>query len=429
MRYQQIDPSLFIENRKKLKAELPDGAVAIFHSNDVMPTNADAGHPFIQNSDLFWLTGIDQEETVFIMFPEAPDSSQTEILFVKKTNEQIAIWEGHKYTKEEATATSGITNVQWTDSFEGTLKKLLSETDLVYIPTPNHAKLNIEVPDQNVRFGLWCREKFPMHRYRNAATLVHKVRLHKSRVEIDLIKQACDITEKGFRRILDFVKPGVWEFEIEAEFAHEFIRNRARGFAYEPIIASGGNSCVLHYIANDQKCKDGDILLFDVGSCYANYASDMSRTIPVNGRFSERQLQVYQAVLRSLQQAKQLMVKGTRLDDYNRQVALIVEEELVGLGLLSMKDIRDQNPANPAYMKYFMHKTAHSLGLDVHDVGDRYATFQPGMVFTCEPGIYIREEALGIRLENDILITDSGNEDLMATIPIEPEEIESLMNA
>ena len=402
--------------------------MAVFHSNDMMPTNADATHPFIQNSNLFWLTGIDQEDTVLIMFPEAPDESQREILFLKKTNEMIAIWEGHKYTKEEALEASGIQNIQWVGSFESILKKLMSESDQVYLPTVNHAKQSIDVPDKNTRFIAWCKEKFPVHQYHNVAPIIHELRLYKSPIEVDLIRQACDITEKGFRRILEFVKPGVWEFEIEAEFAHEFIRNRARGFAYEPIIASGGDSCVLHYIANNKECRDGDVLLLDVGSSYANYASDMTRTIPVSGKFTPRQRDVYNAVLRSLNQAKMLMKSGMEMMEYNKTVGQIVEEELVGLGLLSMDDIKKQDPKNPAYRKYFMHNTAHSLGLDVHDVGDRYATFQPGMVFTCEPGIYIREEAIGIRLENDILITEDGNTDLMASIPIEAAEIEELMN-
>ena len=407
---------------------MPPGAVAIFHSNDQMPVNADATHPFIQNSDLFWLSGIDQEESILVIFPEAPEPSQREMLFLKQTSEQIAIWEGHKYTKDEATTVSGIENVHWTGSFNSVLKKLMSETDLVMIPTPYHAKQSSDVDDKNTRFAKWCKDKYPMHHYQNAAPHIHGLRQVKTPIEVELIKQACDITEKGFRRILSFVKPDVWEYEIEAEFAHEFIRQRARGFAYEPIIASGSSSCVLHYISNNKQCKDGDVLLLDVGSSYANFASDMTRTIPVNGKFNKRQRDVYEAVLRCFRQAKLLMVRGTDMREYNNNVAKIVEEELVNLGLISMNDIKRQDPAKPAYMKYFMHKTAHSMGLDVHDVGDRYTTFEPGMVFTCEPGIYILEEGIGVRLENDILVTESGNEDLMAGIPIEVDEIESLMN-
>ncbi|MDX1478918.1 MAG: aminopeptidase P N-terminal domain-containing protein [Saprospiraceae bacterium] len=429
MRDHPIDPSLFIHNRARLTEAMPPGALAIFHSNDIPPTNADGTGPFVQNSNLFWLTGIDQEETILMLFPDAPVPEQREMLFVRKTNKQIAIWEGHKYTKEEATATSGIQSVHWLSSFESLLKKLMSETDLVFLSTSYHAKQSIEVPDRNHRFVHWCKEHFPLHQYRNAAPIVHNLRLVKSPIEIDLIRTACEITEAGFRRVLSFVKPGVWEYEIEAEYAHAFIRRRARGFAYEPIIGAGDNSCVLHYVANNQQCQDGQVLLMDVGACYANYASDMTRTIPVNGRFTARQRAVYEAVLRCFKGARDLLKAGTLPMDYDEHVELLVEKELVDLGLITMEEIRDQDPKQPVLKKYFMHKTAHAIGLDVHDVGDRYRAFEPGMVFTCEPGIYIPAEGIGIRLENDILITGDGNEDLMADIPIEPDEIEDLMQA
>ncbi len=428
MRYAPIDSTLFIENRRRFTELLPPGAVAIFHSNDVLPTNADGARPFIQDSNLFWLTGIDQEDSICILFPDAPEPNQREMLFLKKTNKQIAIWEGHKYTKEEAKDTSGIEHIHWLSSFEPVLKKLFSETDLVFIPSEYHAKQNIIVPDANLRFTRWCQERFPLHQFRNAAKIIQPLRLIKTQIEIDLIQKACDITETGFRRILGFVKPGVWEYEIEAEFTHEFIRRRARGFAYDPIIGSGESSCVLHYVENNKQCQVGDILLMDVGACYANYAADMTRTIPVNGRFTKRQKDVYIAVHRCLSGAKALLKAGITTTEYNKAVASIVEKELVDLGLISMHDIQTQDKDKPAYMQYFMHKTAHSIGLDVHDVGDRYTTYQPGMIFTCEPGIYILEEELGIRLENDILITEDGNIDLMEAIPIDADEIEELMN-
>jgi len=428
MRYAPIDSALFIENRRRFAEQLPPGAIAIFHSNDILPTNADGARPFIQDANLFWLTGIDQEDSICILFPDAPETNQREMVFLKKTSKQIAIWEGHKYTKEEAQEISGIDQVHWLSSFQPILKKLFSETDLVYIPSEYHAKQNIIVPDANLRFTRWCQEKFPLHQFSNAAKIIQPLRLVKSQIEIDLIQEACDITEAGFRRSLGFVKPGVWEYEIEAEFAHEFIRKRARGFAYDPIIGSGQSSCVLHYVDNNKQCREGDILLMDVGACYANYAADMTRTLPVNGRFTARQKAVYNAVHRCLNGAKELLISGITTTDYNNSVAVIVEKELVDLGLISMHDIQTQEKNRPAYMKYFMHKTAHSIGLDVHDVGDRYTTYQPGMVFTCEPGIYILEEELGIRLENDILITENGNIDLMQSIPIDAEEIEVLMN-
>ena len=299
MRYHPIDSSLFVDNRRRFAEKLPPGSLAIFHSNDVMPSNADGTRPFIQDSNMLWLSGIDQEESICIIFPDAPEPKQREMLFLKKTSELIAIWEGHKYTKEEAREISGIEQVHWLESYEPVLKKLMSEAEYVFIPSENHAKQSITVPDANVRFAHWCRERYPLHQYRDAARILHPLRLVKSQTEIDLIRKACDITEKGFRRILEFVKPGAWEFEIEAEYAHEFIRNRARGFAYEPIIGSGASSCVLHYVDNNQQCQDGDILLMDVGACYANYMADMTRTIPVNPADSrKRQSDVYDAVHR-----------------------------------------------------------------------------------------------------------------------------------
>lgn len=427
MRYEPIDKSLFVGNRKRFKKAVPEDALCVFQSNDILPTNADGTHKFVQNSNLFWLTGIDQEETICLLFTGASREEYREVLFVRKTSKHLETWEGHKLTKEEARKISGIETVYWTSSFRQVFQKLMAETDLVMIPSPRNAKNDLDVQDRNLRFAKWCMEKFPLHRYRDASPVIHKLRAVKSPVEIELMRKACEITEAGFRRILQFVKPGVWEYEIEAEYAHAFIRRKARGFAYEPIIGSGESSCILHYIANNQQCKSGDVLLMDVGACYANYAADMTRTIPVNGTFSPRQRAVYEAVLRCLYKARALLSPGRTLKAYNEEVAHIVEKELVDLGLLSTAEISSQDPKNPAYKKYFMHNTSHSIGLDVHDVGIGHQVLEPGMVLTCEPGIYIRAEGIGIRLENNILITTDGNEDLMSSIPVDASEIESLM--
>jgi Xaa-Pro aminopeptidase len=428
MKYHPIDQRLFVENRQRLLAKLKPNSLAVFHSNDIMPTNADGTMRFRQNNDLFYLSGIDQEESILVLFPDAHDPKHRELLFVRETNEHIAVWEGHKYTKEEATQTSGIATVYWTHQFERTLQLLMAECESVYLNTNEHTRATVEVETRDARFIKWCREWYPLHQYLRVAPIMQHLRAIKSAPEVELIQQACNITEKGFRRVLSFIKPGVWEYEIEAELYHEFLRNRSRGPAYEPIIASGANACVLHYVDNNQPCRDGDLLLMDVAAEYANYASDLTRTVPVNGRFTRRQRQVYDAVLRVLNEAKKMLVPGNLWDDYHKEVGKIMESELIGLGLLDAAEVRKQDLDKPLYKKYFMHGTSHFLGLDVHDVGDKYRKFEPGMVFTCEPGIYIREEGLGIRLENNILITPGGNTDLMATIPIEAGEIEELMN-
>jgi Xaa-Pro aminopeptidase len=385
--------------------------------------------PFKQNADLFYLTGVDQEETILLLYPDAKEAKYREIMFVRETNEHIAIWEGHKLTKEEATEVSGIRTVLWTSEFEKVFNTLMGDAEHLYLNTNEHPRAEVVVETRDARFIKWCQERYPLHSYRRLAPIMRDLRAVKSDIEIALIQKACKITEAGFRRVLRFVKPGVKEYEIEAEYAHEFLRHGSRGFAYTPIIASGANACVLHYIANDQVCQDGDLLLMDVGAEYANYASDMTRTIPVNGRFTPRQRQVYDAVLRVMRGAMDMLRPGNTLDEYHAAVGELMTKELVDLGLLTMDEVKNQNPEFPAYKKYFMHGTSHHLGLDVHDVGDKYRKFEPGMVFTCEPGIYIREEGLGIRLENDLVITENGLLDLMADIPLEAEEIEEIMNA
>lgn len=429
MKYLPIKNTLFIQNRKNLSALLEPNSLAVFNSNDIMPTNADGTMPFKQNSDLFYLSGIDQEESILVLFPDCPEEKHKEVLFLKETNEMIAIWEGHKYTKEEAFETSGIKTVYWLSQFEQVFNGLMAKAKNVYLNSNEHLRATVEVQTRDARFAKWCQEKYPLHQYTRSAPLMHHLRAIKSDTEIDLMQQACNITEKGFRRVLSFVNPGVMEYEIEAEFLHEFIRNRSAGFAYSPIIASGANACVLHYIANNAQCQDGDVILFDVAAEYANYNSDMSRSIPVNGRFSTRQRAVYDAVRRVMKSAMQMLTPGNTIPEYHREVGKIMENELIGLGLLDKTDVKNQHPEQPLYRKYFMHGTSHHLGLDVHDVGDMLRKFEPGMVFTVEPGIYIREENLGIRLENNVVITTDGIIDLMKNIPIEAEEIEELMNA
>lgn len=428
MRYLPIPNKLFINNRKKFVKELPAGALAVFQSSDIMPTSADGTMAFKQQSDIFWLSGVDQEESILLVFPDAPLKEHREILFLKETSPEIAIWEGAKLTKEQAREVSGVQTVYWLSSFKVVFHQLMAACEHVYLNSNEHLRAVIEVETRDARFVKWCREHYPLHNYRRVQPIMHHVRAIKSKEEIELIQQACDITEKGFRRLLSFVKPGVWEYEIEAELMHEFLRNRSRGFAYTPIIASGFNACVLHYIENNKQCKKNDVLLLDVAAEYANYASDLTRCLPVGGQFSKRQKAVYNAVLRVKRAAVKMLKVGNNINDYHEAVGKLMEEELVKLKLLKMRDIKKQDPANPLYKKYFMHGTSHYLGLDVHDYGDRYRKFEVGMVFTCEPGIYIRKEKLGIRLENDILITSKGNDDLMKNIPIEADEIEELMN-
>jgi len=393
-----------------------------------MPTNADGTMPFRQNNDLFYFSGVDQQESILVIFPHARDEKHKEILFLKETNEKIAIWEGAKLTKEEATKTSGIKTIYWLDQFETVFNALASSCDNIYLNKNEHLRAVIEVETREARFVKWCKEKYPLQNYERSAPIMHQIRAIKSDTEIELIRFACNITDKGLRRILKFIKPGVMEYEIEAEIIHEFIGNRSNGFAYTPIIASGYNACVLHYIDNNQKCEDGDVILMDFGAEYANYASDLTRCVPVNGKFSKRQRDVYNSVLRVMKAATKMLVPGTILKDYHTEVGKLMEKELIDLKLLDKKEIKNQDPENPLYKKYFMHGTSHFLGLDVHDVGNYDEPIAEGMVFTCEPGIYIRKENLGIRLENDILVTKKEPIDLMGDIPIEAEEIEGLMN-
>lgn len=429
MKYPQIDKDLFVNNRNRYVQKLSPNALSVFHSNDVMPRNGDNTHLFRQNSDFFYLTGIDQEESILLLFPNAPQDKFKEVLFVKETNDFIKVWEGEKFTKEKATAYSGIENVLWLDQFETIFNMLVPFSENLYLNLNENDRANTEVPYRDLRFANEVKARFPLHNYKRSAPIMSDLRSIKSNTEVDLIKEACNITGKAFDRVMKFVKPGVKEYEIEAEIHHEFLRNRATTYAYHPIVAAGANSCVLHYNDNNKACKDGDLLLMDFGCEYANYASDLSRTIPVNGKFSERQKEVYNAVLKVMKEATSMLRPGTTLHQYNQEIGLIMEKELIQLDLLTQKDIDNQNPKVPAYKKYFPHGTSHFMGLDVHDIGNRYAPIEAGMVFTCEPGIYIPEEKIGVRIENDILVTDSDPIDMMADIPREVDEIESIMNS
>jgi Xaa-Pro aminopeptidase len=427
MRYLPIDNKLFIENRERYKAHLLPKSIAFFNANDEMPRSADQNYPFHQHPDLFYLSGIDQEQTLLVIFPDAPLPKYREILFLRKTNEHIAVWEGHKYTKEEARAASGIQTIMWTEDIPSLIPMLMNHCMNVYVNLNENDRFASEVPYKELRFSNEMKAKYPAHFFHRSGSIMAQLRAIKSDFEIQVMQRAIDITEKAFRRVLRFVKPGVMEFEIEAEITHEFIRKRATGHAYTPIIASGPNANVLHYIDNNQECKDGDVILLDFGAEYGNYAADLSRSIPVNGQFTDRQRDVYNAVHRVMKQATAMLVPGNTIEKYHVEVGKIMEEELIGLGLLNRDEVKKQNPDMPLYKKYFMHGTSHFLGLDVHDIGNRYEPMKPGMVFTCEPGIYIPEEGLGIRLENDILITSKEPVDLMANIPLEVEEIEELM--
>lgn len=428
MKYLPINKELFVLNRKNFVAQLPSKAIAVFNSNDIMPTNADGSMGFRQNNDLFYLSGIDQEESILVIFPSAQDPKFREVLFIKETSELMAIWEGHKFTKKEAQDISGISTIIWTKDFDNILPSLVFEATTIYLNTNEHLRSGNEVETRDTRFIKACQAQFPLHQYGRLAPIMQNLRAIKSEQEVALMQDACNITEKAFRRILGFVKPNVWEFEIEAEFMHEILRNRSTGPAYHPIIASGANACVLHYVENNQQCKDGDLILLDLGAEYANYSSDMTRTIPVNGKFSPRQKAVYNAVLRVMKQAVSMLVVGNTLEKYHQEVGKLMQEELIQLNLLDRTEVENQEEKNPLYKKYFMHGTSHFLGLDTHDVGDRQRPFEAGMVFTCEPGIYIKEEGLGIRIENNYLITAGAPIDLMKNIPIEVAEIEALMH-
>ena len=426
MRHLHIDAKLFIKNRERIKASLQPGSLAIVNANDILPTNADGSLTMQPNSDLFYLSGIEQEESILALFPDHPDETMREILFLREPNEHLKVWEGHKHSKEQAISISGIRNIKWLDSFPTILHQLMCDADQVYLNSNEHKRAVVEVETRDARFIHNLKSRYPLHQYLRLAKIMHALRAVKSDIEMQLLKKAISVTKSGFERVAKATRQGVNEFELEAEFIHEFTRNRCK-FAYNPIIAGGENSCILHYNQNDQTLKNGELLLIDVGANYANYNADLTRTIPVSGRFTKRQKDVYEAVLRVQRASIAGAVVGKLHKDWFKESQEMMNQELLNLGLIDQKDITDQKPSEPACRKYFMHGLGHVLGLDVHDVGLMHEPFAPGWVLTVEPGIYIPKEGFGVRLENNILVTENGPVDLMADIAIEPDEIEALM--
>lgn len=429
MRYNPIPAGVYKKNRAQFAKELKLNSLAVFNSNDIYPISADSVLPFQQHRDIFYLSGIDQEESILIIFPDALEKRHQNILFISETNERIAIWEGAKLTKKRASELSGIKTVYWLSEFNRVFQDLSCQCERFYFNTNEHYRQAVETQTREDRFINWCKNNYPAHSVEKSNPILQKLRSVKTAEEIKQIQKACDITEKGFRRVLSFIKPGVWEYEIEAEFAHEFIRNRSKGFAYSPIIASGHNANVLHYIDNNKKCHNGDLVLMDIAGEYGNYSSDMSRTVPVSGKFTQRQKEVYKSVLNVKKEATKLLVPGTIWKEFHEEVGKLMTSELLKIRLLDKADIQNQSFDKPAYKKYFMHGTSHHMGLDTHDYGLLHLPMETNMVFTVEPGIYIPEEGFGVRLEDDVVVQSKGRPlNLMGSIPIELEEIETLMN-
>jgi Xaa-Pro aminopeptidase len=430
MKYDLIDSSLFIKNRKNFTAAMQPKSIAIFNSNDIYPTGADSTMPFEQHRDIFYLSGVDQEESVLMLFPDCPNKDLREVLFVRETNAHIAVWEGAKLNKEAAFKTSGIKTIYWLQDLEKILFEMTTYANTFYINTNEHYRAAVQTETREDRFTKWLLAKYPAHSVAKSNPILQGLRSVKDPIELVLMQQACNITEKGFRRLLGFVKPDVWEYEIEAELLHEFVRNRSKGFAYTPIIASGNNANVLHYVENNQQCKAGDLILLDTAAEYANYSSDLTRTIPVSGKFTDRQKAVYNAVNHVKKEATKLLVPGAFWKEYHVEVGKLMTSELLNLGLLDKADVQNEDPKWPAYKKYFMHGTSHHIGLDTHDYGLLHEPMTANMVFTVEPGIYIPEEGFGIRLEDDVVIQEKGEPfNLMGNIPIEADEIEELMQS
>lgn len=430
MRYELISNELFIQNRKNFMSEMLPGSLAVFNSNDIYPIGADSTIPFQQDRNIYYLSGVDQEDSILVLFPDAPDPKHREILFLTETNAHIAVWEGEKLNKEKALTTSGIQTVYWKQDFKKVFNELMAQSELVYINTNEHYRAAHATQTREDRFNKWLKENYPAHQVAKSNPILQRLRSVKHPLELEVMQKACNITEKGFKRILEFVKPGKWEYELEAEFMHEFLMNKSRGFAYTPIIAGGKNATVLHYIENKEQIKAGDLILLDVGAEYANYASDMTRTIPVSGKYTHRQKQVYKAVNKVKNLATNMLVPGTIWKDFHVEVGKLMTSELLDLKLLDKADVQNENPDWPAYKKYFMHGTSHNIGLDTHDYGLLHEPMKANQVFTVEPGIYLPDENMGIRLEDDVVIQEKGSpKNLMANIPIEIEEIEELMNS
>ena len=430
MKYHKIERQLFIKNRKNFTSQMKSNSLAVFNSNDIYPISADSTMPFEQHRDLFYLSGVDQEESVLVLFPDCPNENLREVLFVRETNAHIAVWEGEKLTKEAAFETSGIKNVHWLQDLDKVLFEMSTYCNTFYINTNEHYRANTETETREDRFTKRLLAKYPAHAVAKSNPILQRLRSVKDPIELALMQQACDITGKGFRRILDFIKPGVFEYEIEAELLHEFVRNRSKGFSYTPIIASGNNANVLHYVENNQECKAGDLILFDVAAEYANYKSDLSRTVPVSGKFTKRQKAVYNAVNHVKKEATKMLLPGTLWKEYHVEVGQLMTSELLKLGLLDKADVQNEDKNWPAYKKYFMHGTSHHIGLDTHDYGLLHEPMQANNVFTVEPGIYLPKEGFGIRLEDDVVVQEKGAPiNLMGNIPIDADEIEDIMNS
>jgi Xaa-Pro aminopeptidase len=428
MKHLPLNPELFIKNRDRFIKKMKQSSIAIFNSNDEMPSNGDALYPFIQNSDLYWLTGIEQEDTMLVLFPDNPDPKYREVLVLVRPNEMKEKWDGKRLRASEATELSGIKTIVWIDSLEALLQPWIHLADNIYLNSnENDRKSFTGVKTRDYRYAKEMKERYPFHRYHRAAKILKELRAIKTAEEIEVMKEAITITEKAFRRVLGFIKPGVMEHEIEAEIIHEFLRNRAKGQAYGSIIASGDRARTLHYVSNNQECRDGELILMDFGANYGNYCADLTRTVPVNGKFTERQKEVYNACLHLHNYAKEILKPGISIVDYTEEIGDEATKQFIKLGLITKSDTKNEDKDNRAYRKYLYHGISHHLGIDVHDLGTRVAPIEEGMVFTIEPGIYIEEEKMGIRIENNVWITKNGNKDLMKNIPITVEEIESLM--
>jgi Xaa-Pro aminopeptidase len=429
MKYLPLNPEIFIQNRKRFIDKMDKNSIAIFNSNDELPFNGDALHPFVQNSDLFWLSGIEQEETMVILFPDNPDEKYREVLVLVRPNELKEKWNGHQLRKNEAEQISGMKTIVWLDELEGMLQQWIHLSDTIYLNTNENDRKANEVPVRDYRYAAYMRNRYPLHNYKRSAKILRELRAIKTPLEIEVMQKAIDITDKTFRRLLKFIKPGVMEYEIDAEIWHSFLSQRASGTAYGSIIASGDNARILHYVNNNQECKDGDLILMDFGARYGNYSADLTRTVPVNGKFSKRQKTVYNACLDLHYYCASILKPGISINDYTKKVADKATEIFQKIGLLTKSDVKNEDPENRAYRKYLYHGISHHLGIDVHDLGTKTEPIKAGMVFTIEPGIYIEEEQMGIRIENNYWITRNGNKDLMKNIPITVEEIESLMKS
>ncbi|MGN6530941.1 MAG: aminopeptidase P N-terminal domain-containing protein [Ginsengibacter sp.] len=427
MKYLPLNPEIFIQNRRRFIDKMDKNSIAIFNSNDELPYNGDALHPFAQNADLFWLSGIEQEETMVILFPDNPDEKYREVLVLVRPNELKEKWNGHQLRKNEAEEISGMKRIVWLDELEGMLQQWIHLSDTIYLNTNENDRKANEVPVRDYRYAAYMRNRYPLHNYKRSAKILRELRAIKTPLEIEVMQKAVDITDNTFRHLLKFIKPGVMEYEIDAEIWHSFLKQRATAPAYSSIIASGDNARILHYINNNQECKDGDLILMDFGARYGNYSADLTRTVPVNGKFSKRQKTVYNACLDLHYYCASVLKPGITINEYTEKVADKATEIFQKIGLLTKADIKNEDPENRAYRKYLYHGISHHLGIDVHDLGTKTEPIKAGMVFTIEPGIYIEEEHMGVRIENNYWITKNGNKDLMKNIPITVEEIESLM--